>query len=139
MVQILEYTEGNIIAAKASKTLVSADYHKLLPLFVHRLKQYSHIRLYLDVTDLEGLALNELREDMGFNTGLASTFDKVALVGHNKSKPWLNNLSEYFISADVKEYNSNEKHAAIAWLKLNARNAKDLFQATAPATVDILR
>jgi len=113
MVQILEYTEGNIIAAKASKTLVASDYHKLLPLFVHRLKQYSHIRLYLDVTDLQGLALDELREDMGFNTGLASVFDKVALVGDNKSDPWLRNLSEYFISAEVNRYDSHEKTVAI--------------------------
>jgi hypothetical protein len=139
MVQILEYTEGNIIAAKASKTLVASDYHKLLPLFVHRLKQYSHIRLYLDVTDLQGLALDELREDMGFNTGLASVFDKVALVGDNKSEPWLRNLSEYFISAEVNRYDSHEKTVAIDWLRQNRRNVRDLIPTTAPATADILR
>lgn len=139
MVQILEYTEGNIIAAKASKTLVASDYYKLLPLFVHRLKQYSHIRLYLDITDLEGLALNELREDMGFNTGLASVFDKVALLGEKKSIPWLDNLSKYFTSAEVKQYDSNGKNEAIEWLGCNRRNVKDLLKATEAATADLLR
>lgn len=139
MVQILEYTEGNIIAAKASKTLVSSDYYKLLPLFVHRLKQYSHIRLYLDVTDLEGLALEELREDMEFNTGLASAFDKVALLGKKNNAPWMNSLSKYFISAEIEWYNSREKHEAIEWLTTNRRTEEDFLKAKEPAAAVMLR
>ena len=138
MVQILEYTEGNVIAAKASKQIIASDYYKLLPLFVHRLKQYSHIRLYLDVTDLEGLALAELREDMEFNTGLASAFDKVALLGEKKNDPWVSDLSKYFISAEIEWYNSNEKHEAIEWLRTN-RRTEDFLKAKEPAAADILR
>lgn len=119
MVQILGYTEDKIIAAKASKKITASDYHKLLPLIVNRLKQHAHIRLYLEVTDLEGLALEELQDDLNFNAGLASAFDKVALVGKKLDEPWVHELLRNFSSAEVSWYGAEEKDEAIEWLRAN--------------------
>lgn len=133
MIQILEYTEGNIIAAKASRKITATDYYKLLPLFVNRLKQYPNIRLYLDIADLEGIDLHELREEMDFNTGLASVFDKVALLGKKTDEPRIKDLLNYFSSAKVKGFDVTGKDAAIAWLRTDRRKAKDLTDSeTAP-------
>lgn len=135
MIQILEYTEGNIIAAKASKKITTTDYYKLLPLFVNRLKQYPNIRLYLDIADLEGIDLHELREEMDFNTGLASVFDKVALLGKKTDEPRIKDLLNYFSSAEVRGFDVPGKDAAIAWLKTDRRKAKDLAD---PETAQVL-
>jgi hypothetical protein len=136
MVQILEYTEGKVIAAKASKKLVASDYYKLLPLFVNRLKRYPNIRLYLDIRDLEGLELDELKEDMDFNTGLASAFDKVALLGEKTEEQWMADLLKPFTSAEVKWFDSEGKDAAIAWLRTNRSNVKGLAGSKTPLVVD---
>lgn len=126
MIQILEYTEGKIIAAKASKTITATDYYKLLPLFVNRLKQYPNIRLYLDIAELEGIDLHELRKDLEFNTGVASVFDKVTLIGERIDEPWIKDLLDHFTSADVKWFELSRKDTALAWLKADRRKAKEL-------------
>lgn len=138
MVQILEYTEGKVIAAKASKKLVASDYYKLLPLFVNRLKQYPNIRLYLDVSDLEGLELDELKKDLDFNTGLASAFDKVALLGNKAEEQWMSDLLKPFTSAEVKWFDSEGegKDAAIAWLRTNRSHVTALAGSKTPSVVD---
>lgn len=135
MIQILEYTEGNIIAAKASKKITATDYHKLLPLFVNRLKQYPNIRLYLDIADLEGIDLHELREEMDFNTGLGSVFDKVALLGKKTDEPRIKDLLNYFSSAKVEGFDVTGKDAAIAWLRTNRRKVTDLAD---PETAQVM-
>ena len=126
MVQILEHTEGKIITAKASKTIIASDYYKLLPLFVNRLKQYPNIRFYLDIADLEGIDLHDLREEMNFNTGLANAFDKVALVGKKTDEPWVRDLLNNFTSAEVKWFDLIEKYEAIEWLTANRPKTKEL-------------
>lgn len=122
MVKILGYTEGRIIAAKASKKLNESDYYKLLPLFVNRLKQYPSIRLYLEISDLVELEPKELQEEVGFNAELANAFDKVAIIGENKEKQLIKNLTKPFISAEVRCYNIVDKDEAMEWLKVNTGN-----------------
>jgi len=128
MVQILGYTEDRIIAAKASKKITASDYYKLLPLIVNRLKQYTHIRLYLEVTDLEGLALEGLQDDLNFNACLASAFDKVALLGEKSHEPWVHELLKNFSSAEVSWYGIDEKDEAIEWLRTNRSSSETTQQ-----------
>lgn len=138
MVQILEHTEGKIIAAKASKTIIASDYYKLLPLFVNRLKQYPNIRFYLDIDDLEGIDLHDLREEMNFNTGLANAFDKVALMGKKTDEPWVGDLLNHFTSAEVKWFDSIEKYEAIEWLTANRPKTKELTGFQTPSEINFV-
>ncbi len=138
MVQILAYTQGKIIAAKASKQLTASDYHKLLPLFVNRLKQYPSIRFYLEIADLEGIDLHELREEMDFNTGLANAFDKVALVGKKPDEPWVRDLLDNFTSAEVEWFNMKAKDTAIAWLQADLVNTQDWVASKNRSEIDFV-
>ncbi|HLT06683.1 MAG TPA: STAS/SEC14 domain-containing protein [Cyclobacteriaceae bacterium] len=128
MVQILAFTGGKVIAAKARKTLVPSDYYKLLPLFVNCLKQYPNIRLCLDVSELEGIDLQELHEDLHVNAGLASAIDKVALLGRKKDEPWMNEMLKYFSSADLKWFEPTEAISAVAWLKTERKRINEFYK-----------
>lgn len=138
MVQILEHTEGKIIAAKASKTIIASDYYKLLPLFVNRLKQYPNIRFYLDIADLEGIDLHDLREETDFNKGLANAFDKMALVGKTADEPWVRDLWVNFTSAEVKWFDSVKKDEAIAWLTADRPKTKELTGSQKLSEIDFM-
>lgn len=117
MLQILEFTEGRIIAAKATGKFSESDYYKLLPLFINRLKQYPRIRLYFEMGDLEGMELKGSQEDVEFNGQLARSFEKVAMLGDNNGEQWVTDLIRSFTSAEVKYFDTINRDEAIKWIK----------------------
>lgn len=117
MLQILEYTEGKTIAAKATKKFSESDYCKLLPLVINGLKQSSAIRLYIEMGDFEGWETTKIWENMRFDVIHGSSFDKVAMLGEQKWQQWMTDFTKPFASAEVRYFEPAQKKEAIEWIK----------------------
>ncbi|WP_339750792.1 STAS/SEC14 domain-containing protein [Algoriphagus yeomjeoni] len=117
MLQILEQTENNIIATKASGKLTEVDYKKLLPLLKNALDKHSKIRWYFEMVDFEGWELKAFWEDVKFDAKHANDFDKVAMVGEKMWEEKMSDLMGFFSSAKVKYFDISDKEAALKWIK----------------------
>ncbi len=62
MIQILEQTQGNIIATKATEKFTSKDYEKLLSILRNTLKEHEKIRWYFEMENFEGWELKAFWE-----------------------------------------------------------------------------
>jgi hypothetical protein len=117
MIQILEQTEGKVIATKATEKLTEADYHKLLPLLNNTVAQYKKIRWYFEMEDFEGWELKAFWEDVKFDAKHANDFEKVAMVGEKKWEEWMTDLMKPFTSAEIKYFDELQKGEAMEWIK----------------------
>ena len=117
MIQILEQTEGNIIATKATEKLTEADYSKLLPLLNNKLKQYEKIRWYFEMEDFEGWKPKAFWEDVKFDARHANDFDKVVMVGEKKWEEWMTDLMKPFTSAEIKYFDISQREEAMKRIK----------------------
>lgn len=117
MIQVLEHSEGRIIAAKAIKKLTKTDYDKLLPLLISKLKQFPKIRMYFEMDNFEGWELKALWEDVDLDLRHANVFEKVAMVGEKKWEDWMKDFIKPFTSAEIKYFEPIHKEEAIIWIK----------------------
>lgn len=117
MIQILEQTEGNIIATKATAKLTQRDYEKILPVLNDKLNKYPKIRWYFEMEDFEGWELKAFWEDVKFDAKHAADFDKVAMVGEKKWEEWMADLMKPFTAAEVKYFDAVQREEAIKWIE----------------------
>lgn len=76
MLQILEQTEGNIVATKATGNLTKADYDMLLPLLNKILEKNQKIRWYFEMENFDGWKLKALWEDLKFDVEHVNDFER---------------------------------------------------------------
>lgn len=117
MIQILEQTENNLIATKATEKLTTTDYEKLLPILKDRLKQYDKIRWYFEMENFKGWDLMAFWEDVKFDAKHANDFEKIAMVGDKQWEKLLTDLMKPFTSAEIKYFDLKEKDKALQWIK----------------------
>ena len=116
MLQILEQTEGNLIATRATGNLTEADYDKLLPLLNNIVEKHQKIRWYFEMEDFEGWKPKAFWEDLKFDLQHANDFKKVAMVGDKKWEEWMTNLMKTFTSAEIKYFAASQKIDALKWI-----------------------
>lgn len=112
MIQILGYTQGNIIAAKATNELTKSDYEKLIPLLKVKIDQFKRIRLYFEMEDVK------VWEDFKCITKLKYEFEKIALVGETCQEHYITDLMEPFSNCKIKCFAFADKDIALKWMKL---------------------
>ena len=117
MLQILEQSEGNVIATKATGKLTKTDYDKLLPVLHERLRQYKKLRWYFEMENFEGWELKAFWEDVKFDAQHANDFEKIAMVGEKKWQEWMTDLMKPFTSAEIKYFDLSQTHEAMRWIK----------------------
>lgn len=117
MIQILEQTQGNLIATRATEKLTSKDYEKLLPLLKNALKQHQKIRWYFEMENFEGWELKAFWEDVKFDAEHANDFEKIAMVGDKKWEKWMSDLMKPFTTAEIKFFELSDRATALRWIE----------------------
>lgn len=117
MIQILEQTEGNVIATKAIEKLATSDYNILLPILINRLGNYNKLRWFFEMENFKGWELKAFWEDAKFDLKHANDFEKIAMVGEKTWQKWMAIFMRPFTNAEIKYFDSEERDTALAWIK----------------------
>jgi hypothetical protein len=116
MFNIIEITKGNIVAFEVTGKIHKEDYEKLNPLLEKTERKYDKINLFILLTDLEGITLSALLEDIKTYFRHIRKVKKVAIVGRNGIDKGLSNITNVFISAEVKYFSKREYELAKVWI-----------------------
>lgn len=117
MLQILKFTEGNVVATKATGKLVEADYEELLPVLNEKVGQYDKVRWYLELDNFDGLEGKAFWQDEAFDVSNLNDFERVAMVGEKKWEVLMTDLMKPFTSAEVKYFEPGENEEAERWVR----------------------
>lgn len=123
MLQLLDYTQNNIIATRADGLLTAAGYAKILPLVHNIIRAGKQARWYFEIDDHavsdEKIFLNRgLSEECHHETPLPNVeaFEKIALIAPQKWKVFLLVTMKRFAGAAIMCFSLQERGKALAWL-----------------------
>jgi hypothetical protein len=116
MLQILEETENDLVAVRATHSLTQKDYDKLLPLLNSKLDRYEQLRMYFEMEDFDGWKPRAFWEDVKFDVKHANDFKRVAMVGNKQWEDYLTQVMKPFTTADVRFFLTSRKNEAKTWV-----------------------
>lgn len=105
------------VAFKAIGTLTHQDYEMMVPVLESALVGVKDPDIYalVDVTELQGLALQAVWDDVKLGVKHIRHFEKIAIVGKTTLQEVLAKLANWFTPAEVRFFVDNTD--AVAWLK----------------------
>jgi hypothetical protein len=117
MLQMLGFTEGNIIATKAEGKLRGPDVEKIHPLVHAILERGRKERWYFEMENFTGWDTEGLWEDLKMDVKHANDYEKTAMVGDKRWQDWITQFMKPFTSADIKYFDLAEKEETRAWIR----------------------
>tara|TARA_R110002167_G_scaffold267264_1_gene473910 strand:- start:2334 stop:2693 length:360 start_codon:yes stop_codon:yes gene_type:complete len=119
MLQIIELTNDNVIASKASGKLRKEDIEKIHPLIHAILDKGMKVRWYFEMDNFTGWDLPGLWEDLKMDTAHARDYEKIAMVGDKKWQGWITPFMKPFTNANIKYFDVSQKEEAKEWIESN--------------------
>ena len=116
MLQLLEESQGDLVAFRISGNVDKNDYDVMLPVLENKIRQHGKIKVYAEVQDVEAYSLRALYEDIKFDLKHANDFSKAAIVGESEWIDWLATAARPFTTAEVKYFDFTQRKAAWAWV-----------------------
>lgn len=124
MLQVLDFTQQNIIATRTNDILGMKDYDKIHPLIHNIINEGKKVRWYFEMDDCSSdsgaivfwengiIELNYVNLDFTHSDDI----EKIAIVGSTKWEKWMRSVMKPFVKADVKYFDLANKEQAKDWI-----------------------
>ena len=123
MLQLLDFTQKNIIATKANDLLGINDYEKIHPLIHNIINTGKKVRWYFEMDDCLISNSTGFWEDgiIEVNYGKmkfthSEDIEKIAIVGNKKWEKWMRSVMKPFIKARVMYFDLSDRGTAMEWI-----------------------
>jgi hypothetical protein len=119
MFEILEEWRGDdVIALRVSGKLLHDDYESLVPKLEKLIEQHGAVRCLIDVTELDGVELRAVWDELRFDLKHASDVSRCAVVGERAWERWATAAARpIFRKAEVRFFERADFEQALAWIK----------------------
>jgi hypothetical protein len=119
MFEILEkWTGDGSGALRVSGKLLHEDYEGLVPKLEEIIEQYGAIRCLIDMTELDGIELRAVWDELRFDLKHAADVSRCAVVGERSWERWAAAAARpIFRKAEVRFFERADFEQAAAWIK----------------------
>ena len=117
MIAKLSESSDSVIGFKVSGTVKKDDYQVLIPEVEAAVQNNKSANLLLDLTELEGEALEAWGSDMKFGREYRKKINKMAIVGDKRWQQWMTKLAEPFFAKKARYFESSRANEAWVWLR----------------------
>lgn len=135
MLQLLDFTQKNIIATKANDLLGINDYEKIHPLIHNIINTGKKVRWYFEMDDCLISNSTGFWEDgiIEVNYGKmnfthSEDIEKIAIVGNKKWEKWMRSVMKPFIKARVMYFDLSDRGTAMEWIMKQEENVEPFNQ-----------
>lgn len=123
MLQLLDFTQKNIIATRANDLLGIKDYEKIHPFIHNIIGTGKKVRWYFEMDDCSSSDSTGFWEDgiIEVNYGKmkfthSEDIEKIAIVGAKKWKKWMHSIMKPFTQASIKYFDLIDSDKAKEWI-----------------------
>jgi hypothetical protein len=123
MLQLLDFTQKNIIATRANDFLGIKDYEKIHPFIHNIIGNGKKVRWYFEMDDCSSSDSTGFWEDgiIEVNYGNmkfthSEDIEKIAIVGAKKWEKWMHSLMKPFTQANIKYFDLTDSGKAKEWI-----------------------
>jgi hypothetical protein len=110
---------GSIVAFQASGTLSGEDYDRLTAEIDRQLVAHEKVRLFADISNLDGLSLPAIAKDLQYALGKIGELHRLERVAVVTGKPWLRAWAQLAWAlvpkATVRTFEAPQRDNALAW------------------------
>ncbi|MDP1763690.1 MAG: STAS/SEC14 domain-containing protein [Sediminibacterium sp.] len=123
MLQLLDFTQKNIIATKANDLLGINDYEKIHPLIHNIISSGKKVRWYFEMDEFSISNSTGFWEDGiievkygSLNFTHSDDIEKIAIVGNKKWKKWMHSIMKPFTKASVMYFDLPDREKGMQWI-----------------------
>ena len=123
MLQLLDFTQKNIIATRANDLLGIKDHEKIHPFIHNIIGTGKKVRWYFEMDDCSSSNSTGFWEDgiIEVNYGKmkfthSEDIEKIAIVGAKKWEKWMRSLMKPFTQASIKYFDLTDSVKAKEWI-----------------------
>lgn len=123
MLQLLDFTQKNIIATKANDLMGIKDYEKIHPFIHNIIRAGQKVRWYFEMDDCSISDSTGFWEDgiIEINYGKmnfthSDDLEKIAIVGNKKWESWMRSVMKPFAKATVMYFDLADSEKAREWI-----------------------
>ncbi|MFQ5949806.1 MAG: STAS/SEC14 domain-containing protein [Nitrospiria bacterium] len=118
MINLLPMEADNVVGFLISGKIRKEDIDRVLLVIEKKLQAHDKLRVYAEVSSIEGMAWGALLQDVRFSLKHFRDFEKEAIVS---DKAWLAKLAnvgdKLFPSIEVRHFPWAEKAQALEWIR----------------------
>jgi SpoIIAA-like len=118
MIDIIPTNSEHVVGCKIDGRINKEDIEKLATYIEDKLLKNKKLRIYIEVTKLEGTSLEALFKDLKLGIKYFSDFDKKAVV---TDKKWMKKVAaiadKIFPNIEVRCFSFEDKEKAMEWAK----------------------
>jgi hypothetical protein len=115
--QILPFTQDNLIAVRVSGNLTTEELDPFEAMVKHVIAQYGEVRLYAEMEQFSGWEPESFLENVFFDLVHAHQFGKVAMVGEKNWQAWLARLVNLVKRGQVRYFGLDQRVQALEWIQ----------------------
>ena len=116
MLQVLDFTQDNVLATRAVGTVTEEDYEKIKPVIRNITERGEKIRWYYELQNDEAWEPGAVWEDLKVDLKHTSDYEKVAVVGEKKWQEAITKAYSPFTKAEVQYFSLADKEQAQEWI-----------------------
>ena len=119
MFEVIEkWTGDGAVALHVSGKLLHNDYEKIVPMLLDVIADHGAIRCLIDITDLDGVELRAVFDEIRFDLKHATDVSRCAVVGDRTWERWATAAARpVFRKADVAFFAPEDLERAGTWVR----------------------
>lgn len=106
--------ENELLKAHVYGEMTLDDFTEFENAVADELKQFDHVNIVFDLSNMTGFSLDAALEELRFNKVHANDYRKIAVVTESQWLVWVSWLATAFVAAEVRQFDDVE--SATTWL-----------------------
>jgi hypothetical protein len=117
MIEVMSRSSGKVFGMKFSGRLLHRDYREFVPKLEKLIADHGSIRCLVELTDLHGIELRALWDEIQFDVRHAGQIERCAVVGDGAWEAWMAALSRpIFYNAEIRSFDRADREKAWEWI-----------------------
>jgi len=108
--------ENELLKAHVYGEMALDDFREFENAVADELKQFDHVNLIFDLSNMTGFSLDAALEEVRFNKAHANDYRKIAVVTESQWLAWVSWFAMAFVTAEVRQF--DDVDSANAWLSI---------------------
>ena len=118
MIEVSTRGSGKVFGMKVSGKLLHQDYQQFVPRLEKLIEEQGSIRCLVEMTDLHGIELRALWDEIKFDVRHGRQIERCAVVGDRAWEAWMTQLSRpIFSNAEIRFFDQADREKAWAWIE----------------------
>lgn len=115
MIEFMNESEGSVLILSCSGKITTEDYDEFIQRADEVIRNEGELNVVMDMTQMSGLEVGVIFQDLGFTFSRLPKFNRLAVVGDQGWNRWIARVSDYLPGVEAQCFGPDEMKLAHHW------------------------